>query len=259
MIGYLQGKLLRKTAHSVLLLTNGVGYELECPASTLWNLPKAGELAELHVLTHVREDAIRLFGFGSLFDREVFETLIGVASVGPKLGLSLLGPHTGRELVDILFFNESAQLLSIPGVGKRKVEKLVVDLGPKIERLREQALSGEESAVPLVRASRDHTAENEVEEPALFDDSEARSSSQTKQRQERVREAQLCTDLESALLNMGHKEKTVQSHLDWIREEWKEGRVEAQLEASLRHLLQKQSSRLVTSPDAGSSREASDA
>lgn len=273
MIGYLKGQVLRKSAHSIVLLVGGVGYELECPASTLWTLPAEGHLAQLEVLTFVREDAIRLFGFASGLDKQVFETLIGVSSVGPKLALALLGPFSGRELIDILTFGETERLLSVPGVGQRKVEKLMVEIGPKLQKLREAALgwlSKEPSDPALVLASGQAGSEgaSAAGQPQsgshaqpLFDDRQVLAgqvevaslgvapedvSRYEVARAEKARRAALLADLESALANMGHREKIIRASLEWVEEEWRSGSLEANLEATLKALLQRQSARLVS-------------
>lgn len=273
MIGYLKGQVLRKSAHSIILLVGGVGYELECPASTLWTLPAEGGLAQLEVLTFVREDAIRLFGFASGLDKQVFETLVAVSSVGPKLALALLGPFSGRELIDILNFGETERLLSVPGVGQRKVEKLMVEIGPKLQKLREAALgwsSIEPNVLGMVEGSGQMSSQGAVASgqplsgsPAhpLFDDRQVMAghtevvaaedaseeiSRYERARAEKARRLALLADLESALANMGHREKVIRASLDWVEEEWRTGRLEPSLEVTLKSLLQRQSARLVS-------------
>lgn len=264
MIGLIEGKLVYKSAQNVLLMANGVGYELECPASTLWALPseEQGVMVRLFVHTHVREDAIRLFGFLSLFDREVFQALISVSSVGPKLALALLGPFDGAELVELLFYNETDRLLSVPGIGQRKLEKLVVDLGPKIEKLKNLREIHAHSAVSAMPAPEGCAGELQTEvsaenhrngtpgqsEMQLFDDQDLQREQTLSKRRKRQETRALLLDLESALLNMGYKEKQVKSSLEWVEQEWNEGRIEENVEASLRGLLQQQASRLVVSP-----------
>jgi Holliday junction DNA helicase RuvA subunit len=274
MIGYLEGQILRKSAHAIVLLVGGVGYELECPASTLWTLPSEGTLTQLEVLTFVREDAIRLFGFASGLDKQVFETLIGVSSVGPKLALALLGPFTGRELIDVLAFGETERLLSVPGVGQRKIEKLMVEIEPKLQKLRVASQEWKPSERPEMKNPQgptgsladQHNADGsneQVVEPSqhpLFDDGvqHSRPTRPTKAgkagadhesyetaRAEKARRSALLADIESALANMGHREKAIKASLEWVEAEWREGSLAANLESTLKALLQRQSARLI--------------
>ena len=128
MIGYLRGRLTEKTPDSVIVDVNGVGYEVSVPLSNICILPLVGHESALFIHTHVREDSIRLFGFASLLDRKVFETLIGVTGVGPKLALQLLGPLSGQDLCEAISAGRLAVLTSIPGVGAKTAERLVLEL-----------------------------------------------------------------------------------------------------------------------------------
>lgn len=244
MIGYLQGLILRRKPEGVLLLCGDVGYFLECPASTLQALPEPGNRTELHVSIHVREDAIRLFGFQNEFDKTVFETLIGVSAVGPKLALSLLGPFEGRELVEALHEKEMAQLLAIPGVGKRTLEKLLVEMGPKIEKLVTQSIESrvERRFVQLdLSEGAVAVADPQGKQKNLASERAAASSLERKNRRE------MLADIESALVNLGYKDKMIRGCIDWIQAEWDSSRIPQRLDESLRMILQRQSARLVTS------------
>ena len=135
MIGFLNGVLIEKTPDSVILDVAGVGYELTVPASSFCAMPRLGEASLLYVHTHVREDAIRLFGFATLFDRKVFESLISVSNVGPKLALSLLAPLDGEALCEVIVQGRLALLCNIPGVGQKTAERLILELKPKLTKL----------------------------------------------------------------------------------------------------------------------------
>jgi Holliday junction DNA helicase RuvA len=135
MIGRLCGVLVEKTGDYVVLDVNGVGYEASVPASSLCRMPPVGNEVTLSVYTHVREDALRLFGFCGRSDRSVFEMLLSVSNVGPKLALALLGPFDGRELCKVIIEENLAALTSVPGVGARTAERLVVELRNKAQKL----------------------------------------------------------------------------------------------------------------------------
>jgi Holliday junction DNA helicase RuvA subunit len=135
MIGFLRGVLIEKTPDALLLDAGGVGYEVVVPASSLCALPPEGSPAQLYIHTHVREEAIRLFGFASLFDRKVFEALLSVTNVGPRLAVALLGPLDGVELCETVVEGRVALLVSIPGVGAKTAERLILELKPKFAKL----------------------------------------------------------------------------------------------------------------------------
>lgn len=188
MIGRLSGMLVEKTGDLIVLDANGVGYEVSVPASSLCQLPPLGTTASLSIYTHVREDALRLFGFISAGDRRVFEMLLSVSNVGPKLALALLGPFEGHELCRVLIDENLAALTSIPGVGARTAERLVVELRAKAQKLIGLLDVGETSA-----GRRKGSTTSPVQ--AL---SHARWSSQS-----------VVEDLRSALQNLGYKDKQI--------------------------------------------------
>lgn len=135
MIGFLQGILLEKTLDSVLIDVSGVGYEVFVPMSSFCAIAPVGQKTRLYIYTYVREDAIRLFGFSSLFDRKIFDTLLAVSSVGPKLALALMGSLNGKELCEVVVQNRVDVLKSIPGVGQKTAERLILELKSKYEKL----------------------------------------------------------------------------------------------------------------------------
>jgi holliday junction DNA helicase RuvA len=133
MIGRLRGKLLSKHPPELLLDVMGVGYEVEAPMSTFYQLPDVGEDVVLHTHLVVREDAQLLYGFYSLAERRMFRSLIRINSVGPKLALTILSGVSADEFSRAIFDNDVAALTRLPGVGKKTAERLVVELRDKLE------------------------------------------------------------------------------------------------------------------------------
>ena len=128
MIAYLRGQLLEKELDSVVVDVHGVGYRCTVSQNTLADLPAEGGNVSLRVHTHVREDAIVLFGFSSREEEELFGHLTGVSGVGPKLAVNILSGMQPRELALSIAQGEIARLTKISGVGKKTAERLVVEL-----------------------------------------------------------------------------------------------------------------------------------
>ena len=139
MIANISGKLIQKSADSVVIDVGGVGYELFIPLSTFYTLPGLGEPASLKVYTHVREDAIQLFGFLTQDERDVFGLLISVSGVGPKLARNILSGMAVSDLVSAIGSSDSKKLSSIPGIGGKSAERLILELRDKIKAI---ALTG---------------------------------------------------------------------------------------------------------------------
>lgn len=132
MIGRLTGTIAERAVDgSIVLDVNGVGYEVFVPLGTLGKLPP-NERVTLHVHTHVREDALVLYGFATSEDRAAFRTLLGVSSVGPKLALAVLSHLSARELASAIAREDRAAFQGIPGVGKKIVERLALELKDKL-------------------------------------------------------------------------------------------------------------------------------
>ncbi len=132
MIGHLRGTLLEKTPNRVVLDAGGVGYEVLIPISTYTALPDEGAGAALRIFTHVREDTLSLFGFATPEEKNVFERLISVSGIGPKLGLQVLSGLPTPELVSAIRAGDVARLVRIPGVGKKTAERIVLELKEKM-------------------------------------------------------------------------------------------------------------------------------
>jgi Holliday junction DNA helicase RuvA len=132
MIGRLTGTLLEKHPPQILVDVHGVGYEVDVPMSTLYNLPAVGDKVALYTHFSVREDAQQLYGFGSAKEREAFRTLIKISGVGPKLALSVLSGLSVDELAQAVAIQETGRLVKIPGVGKKTAERLLLELKGKL-------------------------------------------------------------------------------------------------------------------------------
>jgi Holliday junction DNA helicase RuvA len=131
-IAHLSGRVLRKSPQEVVVDVAGVGYRVTIPLSTFYRLGAEGEPAALRVHTHVREETIALFGFLTLAEHELFEKLIGVAGVGPKLAVNILSGIESEDLVEALRAGDLARLTRIPGVGRKTAERLVLELKEKM-------------------------------------------------------------------------------------------------------------------------------
>src|SRR5215831_7563547 len=135
MISYLRGTLLEKRPNQIVVDVNGVGYELTIPVSTFSSLPESGSEVRLRVHTHVREDALALFGFATPTEKAVFEKLISVTGIGPKLAVTVLSGLDAKELVAAIRGGQMEALVRIPGVGKKTAERMVVELRDKLDML----------------------------------------------------------------------------------------------------------------------------
>src|SRR5688572_59108 len=145
MIGFLSGKILEKDANTVLVDVGGVGYEVTIPLSTFYELGDIGSDVSLRIFTHVREDALQLFGFKTVRERDLYLKLISVQGIGAKSGITMLSGMSADEIVAAIRTNNIARLTSIPGVGKKTAERLVVELRDKIGALA-AGVSGKASA-----------------------------------------------------------------------------------------------------------------
>jgi len=131
-IGRLAGRLARKSPGAVLVDVGGVGYQVLVPLSTFYALPSEGEPAVLEVSTQVREDAIQLFGFATERERELFELLITVSKIGPKLAVGILSGMAVGDLAAAISAGDVARLSTVPGVGAKTAERLVLELRGKV-------------------------------------------------------------------------------------------------------------------------------
>ena len=133
MIGRIAGTLLEKNPPQVLLDVGGVGYEIDVPMSTFYNLPKIGEKVALFTQLIVREDAHLLYGFGTESERATFKQLLKVSGVGPKVGLAVLSGMSVNDLAEAVATQESGRLTKVPGIGKKTAERLLLELKDKLK------------------------------------------------------------------------------------------------------------------------------
>ncbi len=132
MIALLRGTLAYKSIDHVIIDVSGVGYRLFIPLSTFYALPETGEIS-LYTHTHVREDALLLYGFLTLEEKELFVTLIGISGIGPKLAVNILSHSPVADLKNAIATSDVKRLSGLPGIGKKTAERLVLELKDKIE------------------------------------------------------------------------------------------------------------------------------
>jgi holliday junction DNA helicase RuvA len=145
-IAHLRGRVLRKSPQEVVVDVAGVGYRVAIPVSTFYRLGDEGAEVSLRVHTQVREDALALFGFITAHEQDLFERLIQVAGVGPKLAVNILSGIEAAELAAALRDSDIARLTRVPGVGKKTAERLVVELKDKMPPAVAEAREEESSA-----------------------------------------------------------------------------------------------------------------
>jgi Holliday junction DNA helicase RuvA len=133
-IAHLRGSILEKHPNRIVIDVNGVGYDIFVPLSTFYGLGDAGAAIALRIHTHVREDALVLYGFATLLEQELFERLIGVSGIGPKVALAVLSGIEPQDLIRAIERGDLARLTAIPGVGKKTSERIVLELKDRLPR-----------------------------------------------------------------------------------------------------------------------------
>ena len=133
MIAHLRGRLLSKHPNQAIVETGGVGYDVTISVPTFSELPASGHDVALFIHTHVREDAIALFGFLRAEEKQLFEKLISVSGIGPKLAITILSGMPTLEMVSAIRGNDVARLTRIPGIGKKTAERMVLELRDKLD------------------------------------------------------------------------------------------------------------------------------
>jgi Holliday junction DNA helicase RuvA len=131
MIALLSGKIAYKGISHIVVDTQGVGYRVFIPLTTFYELPEAGESVTLHIHTSVKEDAIHLFGFYTLQERELFQLMISVSGIGPKVAMNILSGISSAELLEAICVGNLTKLITIPGIGKKMAERLILELKEK--------------------------------------------------------------------------------------------------------------------------------
>jgi len=153
-IAHLRGRLLDKQPNRVVVDVNGVGYDVFVPLSTFYGLGESGTDVALRIHTHVREDALALYGFATTLEQDLFERLIGVSGIGPKVALAVLSGIETAELMHAIERADVARLTAIPGVGKKTSERIVLELKDRLPRPHAAAAGGS-STPPSAPAVRD--------------------------------------------------------------------------------------------------------
>lgn len=148
MIAFLRGTLFEKHPNQVIVDAGGVGYDVQIPVSTFSALPDAGSEVRLRIYTHVREDALSLFGFLTSEEKFIFEKLISVSGIGPKLAITVLSGLNTSDLLSAIRNSQVEQLVRIPGVGKKTAERLVLELKDKLDSIAVGAAAGAGAAPP---------------------------------------------------------------------------------------------------------------
>jgi Holliday junction DNA helicase RuvA len=133
-IAYLRGRILDKHPNRLIVDVSGVGYDVAVPLSTFYGLGDAGSEIALRIHTHVREDALLLYGFATVLEQELFERLISVSGIGPKVALAVLSGIEPRELIGAIGRGDHARLTAIPGVGKKTSERIVLELKDRLPK-----------------------------------------------------------------------------------------------------------------------------
>jgi len=132
MIAHLRGKLLEKHPNQAVVETAGVGYDVTISVPTFSELTSVGSEVSLHIHTHVREDQLALYGFGRPEEKQLFEKLITVSGIGPKLGITILSGMPADDMMNAIRGNDIARLTKIPGIGKKTAERMVLELRDKL-------------------------------------------------------------------------------------------------------------------------------
>ena len=199
MIAHLTGLLLRKSTQSLVIDAGGIGYEVIIPLSTFYALAEEGERVDLHIYTHVREDALLLFGFYTRLEKDLFLMLLAVSGIGPKLAVNILSGIGPGELQEAMARGDALRLRSIPGVGKKTAERIALEL-------KERALKslGDREISPMsVAAGQDK---------------------------------ELLDDALSALTNLGYHAKSARKALEMVREAQSDISLEVLIREALKKL-----------------------
>ncbi len=204
MIAHLTGTLLSKQPNAVIVDVGGVGYEVNIPVSTFYDLEEPGSNVQLRIYTHVREDTLQLFGFKTARERELFLRVISVSGIGPQLGIKLLSGMSADEMISSIRTNNLAKLTLIPGIGRKTAERLVMELRDKVASL----------------------ASAEFEDELRADAGEPRETTEDSMR----------ADVLSALVNLGYQRNAAEKAVSSAMDEGGEVTVEVILRRSLKKL-----------------------
>jgi holliday junction DNA helicase RuvA len=175
MIALLRGKIAHKSPDFIILDVSGVGYRVQIPFSTYYELPEEGAAVSLQIYTHVKEDSISLYGFRTVAEKIFFQLLISVSGIGPKLGKDILSNCQVGDLSQAILQGNLTRLCAIPGIGKKSAERMVLELKEKVQKL--------DASIPAPEGG-------SLAEPSGIRD-----------------------DVASALINLGYKEAVVRNTL----------------------------------------------
>lgn len=198
MIAKLSGKLIHKSPEYSIIDVNGVGYRVFTPFSTFYELPDIENQVTLHTYTNVREDALQLFGFLTTDEKEIFQLLISVSGIGPKLAVNILSGITPEELKGALLNGNLVRLTAIPGIGKKTAERMVLELKDKVLKLHKEK--------PGVQAK-----------PVLTSD-------------------EVLEDAISALVNLGYKRPQAEGALEKVKKDNPDSDIEEMIKGALKIL-----------------------
>src|SRR4026209_410557 len=151
MIAFLRGRVLDKQPNRIIVDVSGVGYDVQVPLSTFYEVGDEGAEVSLRVYTHVREDTLQLYGFLTDLERQVFERSIGISGIGPKLAIQVLSGMDSREVVVAVQRADVARLTGVPGIGKKTAERIVLELK---DRLAQLGVEPEEAAATVSAGDR---------------------------------------------------------------------------------------------------------
>lgn len=142
MIAHLEGRVIHKSPEFAIIDVNGVGYQVFIPLSTFYELPDQPKSVRLHTYTHVREDALQLYGFNTIAEKTMFTFLLGISGIGPKLALNILSGIGIPDLEQAIMLEDVIRIKRVPGVGKKTAERIIIELRDKIgKKTCEAALS----------------------------------------------------------------------------------------------------------------------
>jgi len=150
-IAHLRGRLFAKHPNRLIVDVNGVGYDVAVPLSTFYGLGEPGAEIALRIHTHVREDALLLYGFATVLEQDLFERLIGISGIGPKVALAVLSGIEPKELVRAVERGDVARLTAIPGVGKKTSERMVLELKDRLPRAQAGEAGADAAEAPQLR------------------------------------------------------------------------------------------------------------
>ena len=157
MIAHIQGRLHFKSPENLIIDVDGIGYQVHVPLTTFYELPDVGDTVALHIHTHVREDVLQLYGFQAQEEKALFVRLMGVAGIGPRLAVNILSGISPAELAECLGQGNLARLISIPGVGRKTAERIMVEMRDKLP-----ALAADRDIALSVKSAADETVMNDA-------------------------------------------------------------------------------------------------